>query len=69
MLLLVLSCDWTFCDEVKHNPTRIIAEFAYHAHIQTELSKYKTAVVDVVKQLALTDVVPVAIQSKPKKKD
>ena len=40
---------------------------AYQVHIQTEhFKKYKTAVVDMVKQLELIDVVPIAIQSKPK---
>jgi len=40
---------------------------AYQAHIQTEhFKKYKTAVVDMVKQLELIDVVPIAIQSRPK---
>ena len=40
---------------------------AYQAHIQTEhFKKYKEAVADMVKQLELMDVVPIAIQSKPK---
>jgi quinol monooxygenase YgiN len=40
---------------------------AYQAHTQTEhFKKYKAIVVDMVKQLELIDVVPIAIQSKPK---
>ncbi|HEY3429597.1 MAG TPA: antibiotic biosynthesis monooxygenase [Cyclobacteriaceae bacterium] len=40
---------------------------AYQSHIQTNhFKKYKTAVADMVKQLELTDVVPIAIQSKLK---
>jgi len=38
---------------------------AYQAHTQTEhFKKYKTTVADMVKQLELIDVVPIAIQSK-----
>ena len=57
----------------KKNPSMITiletyaSTEAYQAHIQTEhFKKYKTAVVDMVKQLELIDVVPIAIQSKPK---
>ena len=40
---------------------------AYQAHTQTEhFKKYKTTVADMVKQLELIDVVPIAIQSKSK---
>jgi len=56
----------------KKNPTRItILETyanieAYQAHIQTaHFKKYKTAVADMVKQLELIDVDPIAIESKP----
>ena len=62
--------------EDKKNPSKITiletyaSTEAYQAHIQTEhFKKYKTAVVDMVKQLELIDVVPIAIQSKPKYKD
>ena len=56
----------------KKNPSKItILETyasvdAYQAHTQTEhFKKYKTSVVDMVKELELIDVVPIAIQSKP----
>lgn len=40
---------------------------AYQTHVQTaHFKKYKTLVADMVKQLELTDVIPVAVQSKPK---
>ena len=40
---------------------------AYQAHTQTEhFKKYKAIVTDMVKQLELIDVVPIAIQAKPK---
>ena len=40
---------------------------AYQAHTQTEhFKKYKAIVVNMVKQLELIDVVPIAIQAKPK---
>ena len=57
----------------KKNPSKItILETyasvdAYQAHTQTEhFKKYKAIVVDMVKELELIDVVPIAIQSKPK---
>ena len=57
----------------KKNPSKItILETyasvdAYQAHTQTEhFKKYKAIVVDMVKELELVDVVPIAIQSKPK---
>lgn len=57
----------------KNNPSKItILETyssvdAYEAHIQTNhFKKYKTTVVDMVIQLELTDVVPIAIETKPK---
>ena len=59
--------------EDKKNPSKITiletyaSTEAYQAHIQTEhFKKYKEAVADMVKQLELMDVVPIAIQSKPK---
>ena len=59
--------------EDKKNPSKITiletyaSTEAYQAHIQTEhFKKYKAAVVDMVKQLELIDVVPIAIQSKLK---
>lgn len=57
----------------KKNPSKITiletyaSRDAYQEHIQTEhFIKYKTAIVDMVKHLELIDVVPIAIQSKPK---
>lgn len=57
----------------KKNPSKItILETyasvdAYQAHIQTEhFKKYKAIVMEMVKELELVDVVPIAIQSKPK---
>lgn len=57
----------------KKNPTRITiletyaSTAAYQAHTQTaHFKKYKTTVADMVKELELTDVVPIAIQSKSK---
>ncbi len=40
---------------------------AYNYHIQTQhFIKYKTTVKDMVKSLVLTDVVPIALEAKPK---
>lgn len=40
---------------------------AYQAHIQTpHFLKYKNTVKDMVKSLVLTDVVPIALETKPK---
>ena len=57
----------------KNNPTKITifetyaSIAAYQSHIQTEyFKKYKTTVTDMVKQLELTDVIPIAIRSKQK---
>lgn len=57
----------------KKNPAKITiletyaSTDAYQAHTQTEhFKKYKAVVVDMVKDLELVDVVPIAIQSKPK---
>jgi quinol monooxygenase YgiN len=57
----------------KNNPSKITifetyaSVEAYQAHIQTEhFKKYKATVVDMVKQLELIDVVPIAIHSKLK---
>jgi quinol monooxygenase YgiN len=57
----------------KKNPSKItILETyasvdAYQAHTQTKhFKKYKAIVVDMVKELELIDVVPIAIHSKPK---
>ncbi|MBS1558834.1 MAG: antibiotic biosynthesis monooxygenase [Bacteroidetes bacterium] len=57
----------------KKNPSKItIMETyasvdAYLTHIQTDhFKKYKVSVADMVKQLELIDVIPIAIQSKPK---
>ena len=57
----------------KNNPAKITifetyaSIAAYQSHIQTEhFKKYKTTVTDMVKQLELTDVIPIAIQSKQK---
>ena len=57
----------------KNNPNRItILETyasvpAYQAHIQTDhFKKYKTTVADMVKELELTDVIPISIQTKKK---
>ena len=56
----------------KDNPAKITiletyaSVAAYQAHIQTaHFRKYKTTVEDMVKQLELIEVVPIAIQSKP----
>ena len=41
---------------------------AYQSHIQTaHFLKYKTTVKDMVKSLVLTDVVPIALEAKPRK--
>jgi len=57
----------------KKNPSKITiletyaSTDAYQAHTQTEhFKKYKAIVADMVKGLELADVVPIAIQSKPK---
>jgi quinol monooxygenase YgiN len=57
----------------KKNPSKITiletyaSTDAYQTHTQTEhFKKYKAIVVDMVKGLELVDVVPIAIQSKPK---
>jgi quinol monooxygenase YgiN len=57
----------------KNNPNKItILETyasvpAYQSHIQTEhFKKYKTTVADMVKELELTDVIPILIQIKQK---
>lgn len=57
----------------KKNPSKITiletyaSTDAYKAHTQTEhFKKYKAAVADMVKELELIDVVPIAVQSKPK---
>ncbi len=57
----------------KKNPYKITiletyaSTEAYQTHTQTEhFKKYKVIVVDMVKGLELVDVVPIAIQSKPK---
>ena len=57
----------------RNNPTKITifetyaSIAAYQSHIQTEhFKKYKTTVTDMVKQLEVTDVIPIAIQSKQK---
>lgn len=57
----------------KNDPTKITiletyaSVAAYQAHIQTvHFKKYKTTVADMVKQLELTEVIPFAVQSKPK---
>ena len=57
----------------KRNPSKITiletyaSTDAYQAHTQTvHFKKYKATVVYMVKELELTDVVPIAIQSKPK---
>lgn len=40
---------------------------AYNSHIQTpHFLKYKTTVKDMVKSLVLTDVIPIALETKPK---
>lgn len=59
----------------KKNPSKITiletyaSTDAYQTHTQTEhFKKYKTTVADMVKELELIDVVPIAIQSKPKQK-
>lgn len=55
----------------KKNPAKITiletyaSVAAYEAHIQTEhFKKYKTTTADMVLELELTDVVPIAVQSK-----
>lgn len=57
----------------KNTPNRITivetyaSTAAYQSHIQTEhFKKYKLTVTDMVKELELTDVTPIAIQSKQK---
>jgi quinol monooxygenase YgiN len=57
----------------KENPTNVtVFEIyasvpAYQAHIQTpHFLKYKTTVKDMVKSLVLTDVIPIALETKPK---
>ena len=57
----------------KNNPTHVTVfeiyadEDAYKSHIQTpHFKKYKSAVGDMVKFLLLEDVVPIALESKPK---
>lgn len=57
----------------KKNPSKITiletyaSTDAYQAHTQTgHFKKYKAAVADMVKELELIDVVPIAVQSKPK---
>jgi quinol monooxygenase YgiN len=57
----------------KDNPTHVtVFEIyasvdAYNSHIQTpHFIKYKTAVKDMVKSLVLTDVVPIALETKLK---
>ena len=57
----------------KKNPSKITiletyaSTEAYQAHTQTEhFKKYKALVADMVKGLELIDVVPIAIQSKPR---
>jgi len=55
----------------KNNPNKItiletyVSVPAYQSHIQTEhFKKYKTTVADMVKQLELTDVIPISIEIK-----
>lgn len=62
-----------FAVKDKNNPASITifetyaSIAAYQSHIQTEhFKKYKASVADMVKQLELTDVIPIAIQSKQK---
>src|SRR5437879_4105501 len=57
----------------KNNPNKItILETyasvpAYQSHIQTDhFKKYKATVADMVKQLELTDVIPISIETKQK---
>ena len=57
----------------KKHPARITifetyaSTEAYQAHIQTaHFKKYKAAVANMVKELELTDVDPIAVQAKPK---
>ena len=57
----------------KNTPTNITifetyaSVTAYQLHIKTEhFKKYKATVADMVRQLELTDVIPIAIQSKKK---
>ena len=57
----------------KEHPTHVTVfetytdEDAYKAHIQTaHFKKYKEAVKDMVKSLELTDVLPIALESKMK---
>lgn len=57
----------------KNNPNHITiletyaSTAAYQLHIQTDhFKKYKTTVADMVKHLELTDVIPLAIQTKQK---
>jgi 4-carboxymuconolactone decarboxylase len=57
----------------KNNPTRVTvfeiyaSEEAYKLHIQTaHFKKYKSTVENMVKSLELTDVAPIALETKPK---
>lgn len=57
----------------KNNPNKIIiletyaSVSAYQSHILTDhFKKYKTIVADMVKELELTDVIPISIQTKLK---
>lgn len=56
----------------KGNPTHVTvfeiyaSEDAYKSHIKTShFLKYKTTVKDMVKSLVLTDVIPIALETKP----
>ena len=56
----------------KDDPTHVTvfeiyaSEDAYKSHIQTpHFLKYKTTVKDIVKSLVLTDVIPIALETKP----
>lgn len=58
----------------KDHPTNVTvfeiyaSEEAYRSHIQTaHFLKYKATVKDMVKSLVLTDVVPIALQTKPQR--
>ena len=58
----------------KEHPTNVTvfeiyaSVAAYQSHIQTtHFLKYKTTVKDMVKSLVLTDVVPIALETKPKR--
>jgi quinol monooxygenase YgiN len=57
----------------KNNPNKITiletyaSVSAYQSHILTDhFKKYKTTVADMVKELELTDVIPISIQTKQK---